>query len=106
MTCPQCTSTVTTQPDENGDVTCLNCGHVFDQDEGFGLNSLLEDTLIMELRAKLQKIQGLIRHTFNDHREELHSRLQSAAALATQGEELLDDIETGISDIITDLQGL
>ena len=31
--CPQCNSHNTTAPDGNGDVTCLDCGYVFDQDE-------------------------------------------------------------------------
>jgi len=32
--CPQCGGANTFGPDENGDVVCLDCGYVFDQDEG------------------------------------------------------------------------
>ena len=101
MICPQCKSNNVSELSIHGDVTCLDCGYIFDQDEGE-----VYDTLIMELRAKLQKIQGLVEHTCNDHREELLSRLHSATALARQAEELLDNVETGIGDIITDLQTL
>ncbi|GAI38062.1 unnamed protein product [marine sediment metagenome] len=34
MRCPQCGSENCTEPDDIGDVTCITCGYVFDQDEG------------------------------------------------------------------------
>lgn len=104
MKCPQCNSDNLSKLSWAGDVTCLDCNRIFDVDEG--VHSMDNETLFIQLRARLQDIAGLDDGS-NDHiAKEFQSLLLSATALAAQCEELLDDIEAAVGDVIGDLQTL